>query len=69
MLKHTAKPKSLNEIVIKFSPGGMLETDSPRSIRKLANLDNGEPCRICLAVSCHCGEFLVSGLTENVRLY
>jgi hypothetical protein len=21
MLKHTAKPKSLNEIVIKFSPG------------------------------------------------
>jgi hypothetical protein len=45
MLKHTAKPKSLNEIFIRFSPG-MLETDSARSITKVSELNNGEPCLI-----------------------
>ncbi|HEY3582681.1 MAG TPA: hypothetical protein VGK82_19140 [Pyrinomonadaceae bacterium] len=45
MLKQTAKPNSLNEIVIRFSPG-MLESDFARSITKVVKLNNGEPCLI-----------------------
>jgi len=34
MLKQTANPKSLNEIVIRFSPGELVESHSCRRITK-----------------------------------
>jgi len=56
MLKHTAKPKSLNEIVIRFSPG-----DAGNRL----GAQHSEGCEVeqrwalpnCLAASCHCASY------------